>query len=159
MSEHNGHLPHEPLVFDDLEPVEVPVTIKGKDYVLKEASSDAAVKFRNANAAGATLTQDANERTKVTMGSIADSEPLLVSLCLFEVRKDDKGNVMINPSTGKAVHGAVALGWVRGLKNSIVKALFDKVMEISPGLRIGKEKKAEGFDPKEQPELTPDTSS
>jgi hypothetical protein len=55
----------------------------------------------------------------MTLGSVADAEPLLVSLCLYEVNKDGKrlGNVSL----------PTVLGW----PPRVVRALFDRAKQIS----------------------------
>ena len=99
------------LVFDDLEPVEVSVSIGGNPYILREASGGAACQYRNALI----------ECTKLGPGGIptalkgiASVEPLLVSLCLF----DDKN---------KRVPVAAIEKWPARIQ----KALFERAKIIS----------------------------
>jgi len=99
------------LNFDDLTPIEIPVRIQGKNYVLREASGDAACRYRNAVLACAQLTP---EGKAVSVRNLADVEPLLVSLCLF----DEKGN-------------PVSVNQVRKWPARVVKALYEKAKEIS----------------------------
>lgn len=109
------------LVFSDLV-AEFPVTIGKKRYMLREASADAVVKFRNALTANAQLGQGGRVSR---IGNIADAEPLLVSLCIVELYDHD---------TGKGVETKerpVPLSVVRSWPNRILKPLFDKVKEIS----------------------------
>ena len=70
------------LDFDDLAPVTVPVTLGKRKYLLREASEDAACKYRNASLAGAEISNVSGQVTVRRVGSMADVEPLLVSLCL-----------------------------------------------------------------------------
>ena len=103
------------LNFDSLSLIEVPVTIEGKRYVLREASGDVACKYRNALMTGTQM-----EGKRVTkIGSMADAEPLLVAKCLFEVGEDELGR--------KAVNVGTVITW----PNRIIKRLFKKVQEIS----------------------------
>lgn len=98
----------------DLQPIEVPYKLGGKSYILKEASGDAVCKYRNALMKSAKMGDD----LRVTsVDGIADVEPLLVSLCLFEVT--EKG------------HRPVSTADVRAWPNRVQKALFEKVKEIS----------------------------
>lgn len=98
------------MVFDSLEPKVVPVRIGGAKYTLREASGDAAVRWRNAIL----------KTTRITDGKpsgidgMADTEPLLVSLCLF-----DEGGKNVPITT------------VRGWPQRVQSALFAKVKEIS----------------------------
>lgn len=99
--------------FGDLTPREDTFTLYGKEYVLREASADAACKYRNAIIRGAKFSDG-----KISgADGLADAEPLLVSLCLFE--KTDKGD------------RAVPINVVRGWPNRVQKPLFDRIKEIS----------------------------
>ena len=105
----------EEIVFEDLEPTRVPVTHKGRKYVLVEASADVGVKYQNACIRAARM----EEGHVVGMNDIADAEPLLVSLCLFHVNADGKqlGNVAKKD----------ILSW----PNRVVKRLYEKAKDIS----------------------------
>lgn len=100
--------------FDSLVPAEEPVKFRGKQYVLREADADAVRRYRNA-IFKCTRTGD-NGRISAGEG-LADTEPLLVSLCLFEVT--DKGE--------KPVSLPTVLSW----PGHVVKAIFEKAKEIS----------------------------
>lgn len=101
----------DPMTFDEIDLISVPVTIKGEEYVLREATSDAAGKYHDAII----------KSTRMSDGKITGSdglggvEALLVSLCLFR-RKDDS---------------AVSLTEVRRWPTRVVKPLFERVKEIS----------------------------
>lgn len=98
------------MVFEDVAPLTVPVTIGKDEYVLKEASGDAACRWRNAQLRAARMVEG-----KITgVGDIADTEPLLVSLCLFT-------------REGKPV----PLATVRAWPNRVQKALFERAKAIS----------------------------
>src|SRR5690606_9047229 len=72
------------LDFDDLTPIELPVKYKGKNYVLREADEGAATQYRNLTIKAARM-----EDGKITgMDGVADAEPFLISLCLYEARED-----------------------------------------------------------------------
>lgn len=108
---------YEKMVFDDPTPAKVEVTIGGEEYVLKEASGDTAVKYRNM-LLRATKMSDG----KVSgIDGMADAEPYLVSACLFRI-VDMKGTRTEVP---------VALAAVRAFKDSILKQLFERVKKIS----------------------------
>ncbi len=102
---------HEPLVFTDLSPIEIPATIGDKSYVLREATGNVACRYRNALLACTQLGPE-GKPSKIT--GMADVEPLLVSLCMFE-----DGTKPVPQAT------------VRAWPNRIVKSLFDRVKEIS----------------------------
>jgi len=104
------------LVFD-LKRIIIPIRITEKDgtlrkYELKEATSDVATHWRN-SIINKTKIQDGKA---VGLSNVADSEPLLVSMCLFraEGKKDN-----------------VKLEEVRSWPSRIVKSLFEKAKEIS----------------------------
>lgn len=103
----------ELMTFDEIDLIAVPVRIGGEDYVLREATSDAAGKYHDAII----------KSTRMSDGKITGSdglggvEALLVSLCLFK-------------RTGKE-ESAVPLTEVRRWPSRVVKPLFDRVKEIS----------------------------
>ncbi len=103
------------LVFDTVEPIEVPVSIGKHKYVLREASGAAACKWRNAQLKASKIVDG-----KVSgLEGMPDTEPLLISYCLFCV-----------DSTG-AVTQTVPLEIIRGWPYRIQRGLFAKLKEIS----------------------------
>lgn len=99
-----------PLEFD-LTPTTVPVRIAGQDYLLKEASGAVATTWRNSVFRSTKV--DSNGRPSSYEG-IAEAEPLLVSLCLYE-------------ANGKLVPIQTVKSWPARIQ----KALFEKAKEIS----------------------------
>lgn len=101
---------------DDLAPKSTPVKYRGKKYVLKEADNAAAVAYRNAT----------SKATRLVDGKLSgfdglhDADPLLVSMCLYEV-----------DATGPGTEGKVAIGFVKGMLNKYVKPMFEWVVENS----------------------------
>lgn len=108
------------MVFENLEPVEVPVTLGSKRYILRQPSSAAATKYRDALFASATMIGG----TIRPNGVGASAEPTLVADCLFELY-DDKG-------TEK--RRKVLLSFVNELPDTVVTAMFAKLKEISPSI-------------------------
>jgi hypothetical protein len=108
----------DPIIFDDLAPVEVSVKIGQLNCILREASEDAACKYRNASLKAARM----QSGEIVGMDGLADSEPYLVSLCLFEIFENGKGQKVERP---------VALSVIRSWKAGIVKTLFERIRQIS----------------------------
>jgi hypothetical protein len=108
-----------PIVYDDLAPREVPVTlrIKGEPrrFVLTEPSEDAACRYRNACMAAARMA----DGKVVGVVGMADVEPLLVSLCLFELVPDPR-------DPGGVKRRAVPQAFVRELPPRVVKDLFTR---------------------------------
>ncbi len=109
------------LDFDDLEPISIPIKIRGKRYILKEASANDARKWRNA-----IFAQTRMHDGKISgLGNVADSEALLVSLCLYEVKP-------YAPETGyKPEEIPVPLKTVLEWPNKLVKPLFTHARRIS----------------------------
>lgn len=92
-------------------PVELPVTVGDSEYILREASEEVAVNYRNKSM---DCTMFNEEGKPIGVKGLADVEVLLVSKCLFT-----KGNTSVPAST--------ILSWPA----RTVKALFVKVREIS----------------------------
>lgn len=110
-----GEIKKSELNFEDLEPRQEEVPIDGKKYLLKEASGDAACKWRNALLKATKLSPDGKV---ATMDGMADTEPLLVSMCLFEM--GDNGGLKV-----------VSLNKVRNWPHRVQRALFERAKEIS----------------------------
>lgn len=100
----------ESFDFDSVVTAHIPVRIDGKDYLLKEATGEASVKFRNA-----CMKVMAFQDGKLSrVGDLANAEILLVALCMTDAE-------------GKPVSEATVKGWPA----KVVKKLFLKVKEIS----------------------------
>ncbi len=102
------------LNFDDLTPVEIPFSLGGKNYVLREATGDAAVQYRNAVAASTQLADGKVSSIK----NMADTEPFLVSLCVWELLEDGKE---------RAITGARVRSWPARVQ----RRLFKKIQDVS----------------------------
>lgn len=96
---------------------EVPVKFKGKHYVLREASGRAARIYRNASLACIVL---GPEGKPATIRNLANVEPLLVSLCLWE--KPNPDAAAVKPTTQD---------FVETMPSRLQKGLFAKIKEIS----------------------------
>jgi hypothetical protein len=81
----------EPLVFDDLEPRSEAFKMGGEQYVLREPTEKAAVRYRNAIAKATRFGPDGKPSG---MGDIASADPVLLSDCLFRVT--DKGEQQVS---------------------------------------------------------------
>ena len=99
------------LDFSDLTLTELSVRVGEQTYTLREASGAAACTYRNAMIRCTTLGSDGKA---TRMDNIADTEPLLVSLCLF----DDKNR-------------PVPVETIRSWPSRIVTKLYNKAREIS----------------------------
>jgi hypothetical protein len=114
------------MVFDEVCPAEVPVVIGSVRYVLREASEDAACKFRNALLR---CTRPGPDGRPTTYDGVADTEPLLVSLCLYAA--DEGGRVRPDRDGRPDPRHLVPLATVRSWPARVVKALAAKAQEIS----------------------------
>lgn len=101
----------ETLDFNDLSLVEIPVNIDGASYVLREASEDAARQYQNAITR---CTQLQDGKVSGISGPLADTQSMLVSLCLFS-------------ADGKRVPETKVRQWPA----RVVSRLFDKAKDIS----------------------------
>lgn len=101
----------------DLQPVRVPVTYRGRRFVLTE-SGDAVVKYRNASISAARM----RDGKVVGLSGAADAEPILVAGCLFENADPD-----LLPRADRPVSPA----FVRGLPSRLTAKLFDRAREIN----------------------------
>lgn len=108
------------LNFDSPDPIRLPVKIGQKELILREASTDVAVRYRNASTRAAKMV----DGKLVGVDGVAEVLPILVQGCLFEV-----------VTIGNArTERQVLMTYVRDLPYRIVKPLFDKAKSISKGL-------------------------
>jgi hypothetical protein len=110
------------MAFESLSLIEVPVTLAGKKYVLREMSGDAGAKFRSAAVEAAKKDGD-----KITVsGKVGELNLLLVSLCLFS--KDEGGFL-------HAVDRDTIGGWPDHVINTLAKRAqaLSKQGEVSVG--------------------------
>jgi len=105
------------LDFNSLEPIRVPVKYGGKDYLLCEADGEASAHYDDAKIACHKYDHDTGRLLGVPL--TAHLEPLMVSLCLYEVDGDGK--------PGQRVPEEVVRSW----PGRVVSRLFDKAMTIS----------------------------
>ncbi len=103
--------------FNDLTLIEIPVSVDGKDFILREADGDTAKKYQNALLGSFTL---GPEGKPSKIAGLANVEPMLVSLCLFPV--DANGN-----TSKQHVQESVVGKW----PSRVVKKLYEKAKEIS----------------------------
>lgn len=116
----NEILTHE-MVFEDLAPVEVPVKIGNRNYILKEANQEVAKNYRNTLMKA---TKFGPNGMPIGSDGLADAEAVLVAGCLFESYGTPE-QPRIRPVTLSTI-----LGW----KPKIVGPLFERAQAIS-GLR------------------------
>lgn len=107
--------------FDDLKWIEIPVKYKGKKYLLIEANTEAARQFRNASSRGLKM-QDGKV---VGVEGAGDVEPLMISLCLFELY-DVNENGQIVTKRRKLIREQI-----NELPSRVAKRCFDTIMKIS----------------------------
>lgn len=115
-----------PMDFSDLAPVEVPVTVADKKYILREASGDAACRWNNAVSKAYKLSPDGKA---VAIDGLPDVEPLLVSMCLYT--PDANGKVVVKANGDADPKTLVPLATIRSWPSRVQKALFDRAKKIS----------------------------
>lgn len=115
----------EELNFDDLTPVEIRVSIFRKKYVLREIDEGDAVRWRNSQLRAARM----SEGQVVSMGDLAESEPLLVSFCLYRANEDHKIILRNDGTPDKST--LTPLATIKSWPARIVKPLFERAKEIS----------------------------
>lgn len=108
----------EPILFEDIGFAKVQVQIGGVDYWLEEASGEAAVKYRNAVMGCTQLGNDGKPSRIIGLG---ETEPMLVSLCLYKL-------VKIGNEEKKQY---VSVQTIKGWPAKIQKGLFKRIMDIS----------------------------
>lgn len=111
-----------PLNFD-LERVEVPVTVGGKDYVLLEIDGAGWAKYQSARDRTARVSSDTSRGVlQIRHGDgLPDTAFLLLHLCLFE-RAGPEAGAKLRP---------VPLDRIKGWPHRVIKPLFEKAREIS----------------------------
>lgn len=105
--------------FDDITPQERPVNIGGRRYLVREASEGVATRYRNAVMRAGKMA----DGVVVGIEGLADAEPLLVSLCMFEV--------MTGNGDGQEPYRPVLLKTVRDWPARVVKPIFEWIKLVS----------------------------
>ncbi len=109
----------EELVFEDLNPIEIPLKLAGQQNVLKEADEAASIKFRNHQARCIEYGSD-GKVSKINNPGEANS--LLLSLCLFKVGFD-------RDQVEK--HSPVPIDVIKKWRTSVVDKLSQKAKLMS----------------------------
>lgn len=115
----------EPMRFDDLSPIEIPVSIKNTPYILREAGAGAAVAYENARLKAAKM----NDGKLSGFDGMFDADLILLSMCLFQV---DKGTGQIITDNG--VPRSTPVQTIRGWLDRVYKPLLVRLKAISPSL-------------------------
>jgi hypothetical protein len=128
----------DPMIFDSIEPIQIPVKIGSEWYVLCEPSEAAVQQYQTAGMAGLQLDLSnvdvssqkslkeslRNSIKSIDPTKIGGTRALLVSLCLFHCEYDETTQKVI--SKGEAV----PLNTVQEWPPRIVNPLFTKLKEI-----------------------------
>jgi hypothetical protein len=110
------------LTFDTLEPIWIPVKIKdqpARKLWLREAKEGDAVKYRNALAKAIRTDASGNQ----SIDGLPDTEPYLVSLCLFEEIENKKAKKTERVLVGRA--------FIDEMPPEVVQELFKAARKIS----------------------------
>lgn len=108
--------------FDDLEIRTIPVKYQRRKFILREADGGSVVAYRNKMTSAAKLTADGK---MAEVKNIADAEPYLVSLCLFELNEVNRGEET------KVREVPVTLDFVRSLPNKMMAQLYKWIKDNS----------------------------
>lgn len=123
----------------DLPPREVRIKYRGKRYVLREASGGAGICFRNASMRGAQLLSDPEQQEdgttkRVILGDgLNDSEVVLIANCLYHADAD--GKLVLLPNGLPDFGSLVSEEEIRSWSIEVQDKLYDRIVEMSPGLR------------------------
>jgi hypothetical protein len=129
------------LNFDEqgLQPIELVVTFRGKQYILLEADEDTAIRYKDLGLAAARwLPGDNGQPRQASLNGLSKTESFLVSRCLFYakmVKNENTGEVTPTLPTlpnGDAdrkqlVPEAIILKW----QHRIVRPIFEECVRIS----------------------------
>ena len=131
---------HQELIdFNDLEPIQVRMILKGRRFILLEGSADAVIKYRNANMRAMNF-QTAEDGTVKRAGftDIHDPEIMVVSLCLY-FADQPTGNLILDNQGNPDIKYRVAEAAIRAWPSRVQSALFERLKEITPDLEGKKE--------------------
>jgi hypothetical protein len=104
--------------FGNLTRIEVNIeNLEGKNYVLREATGAAAAQYKNDVLKKSKFGPDGKPQA---FDGVADVEPLLVSLCLFELKSD-----------GTAMDSPVPVNVIKRWPARVVAQLFSEAKRIS----------------------------
>lgn len=123
----------QPLVFDTLAPITVPIVGLDKPYILREADADAKATYQSATARAARFNEEGTVSSVEGLGNV---EPQLVAACLYEAECDDKDDpdtyrLRLTPQGDVDKRYLVKESVVRKMKSSVVSKLFDTIKDIS----------------------------
>jgi hypothetical protein len=117
--------------YDELAPWSFPIKVKGRSYLVREPSEDAAVKFRNQQVRGKEVSRSEDGQITIrSLEGVYDIEPLLVYLCTFE-QYEHQGETRERP---------ILLSVVKGWPSRVVKDIYKRIKERSPELDEVEEK-------------------
>jgi hypothetical protein len=103
---------------EDLIPHEEEFSIGERSFLLREADEAAVVKWRNLQIKSSRM----DGTGKIVIGEVADANPFLVSLCLFEKKPDKEGNLQLSK---------VSKDEITKWPSKVVSKIFDRLMVIS----------------------------
>ncbi len=118
----------EEFRFDDLAPVAIPVTFRGKHYVLTEASAGDVLAWRIRQYQHARFDAEGNA-TERSVQDVFESQTFLVSCCLYLA--DRPGAPPLDAEDNLDRSKRVPLEMVRAWPDRIIDKLLEKVMAIS----------------------------
>lgn len=119
----------EPVNYD-ISLIKFPVTYRGTKMWATEADGEAAGKYRAASLRGVEMDiKEDGSRTSKKMDSIVDTEPVLVSQCLYLA--GDDGELRLNSDGDPEKAFLVPLSKVKKFPSRLQKELFERIKSVS----------------------------
>lgn len=120
--------------FGDLTPIEVPVRVQGKRYILREPSGAAVKSWQRLALLGTEMTFDDNSGTRImrNFSGVAGNEAMLISQCLY--MPDAEGKIILLDSGDADPRQLVPERKIDFWPHRIKKGLFEKLEEMCPEL-------------------------
>lgn len=129
----------DPIIFNDLEPIRIPVRVLGKWYALCEASEKVATEYQNASISAVNLNFSDIDATSPTaiqeslkknvkgfdVNKMGTAKAILIAGCLFECTYDEAAGKITE--VGDNVPASLVESW----PSRYTKVLFEKAKEIS----------------------------
>lgn len=129
----------DPIVFENIDPIEIPIKLNNKWYALCEASEETVNDFTSAGMSGVELDLTNIDTTSVQTikdsmqkgikgfdpSKVKSNKAVLVGGCLKDCTYDEATNKITS------VGNSVGVAFAKGLKRSVLATLFTKAKEIS----------------------------
>lgn len=129
------------FIFNSIEPITVPVTIAGEEFVLREAFAGVVAKYRNIQMRATKF----DDGKMCGVDGAADSEPYLLSLCMFTKDGSPVGIHRVLGWPERVVKPLIA--WVKehsAIGEQTVEAMEKEVEVLQKRITVLREKESVG---------------